>query len=180
MDRNLLSICSAPRRMIFCSYLMLLAPGIFPKLWSIAPTITGTVSVLIPHILVVSNSRSLYFESFSLTFDFRRGVSVGWYRYIYKFATPVGMVLDQYVRLVRSLSVCICISQRIVTSSFSVTVSGLCSYLLLSTSSSLLLLLLLLLLRYIIKKMINIAIRATYYIFCCRNRNWDSPDLMQF
>ena len=33
---------------------------------------------------------------------------------------------------------------------------------------------------YTIKKMINIAIRATYYIFCCRNRNWDSPDLMQF
>ena len=28
--------------------------------------------------------------------------------------------------------------------------------------------------------MINIAIRATYYIFCCRNRNLDSPDLMQF
>ena len=33
---------------------------------------------------------------------------------------------------------------------------------------------------FIIKKMITIAIRATYYIFCCRNRNWDSPDLMQF
>ena len=33
--------------------------------------------------------------------------------------------------------------------------------------------------RYIIKKMINTAIRATYYIFCCRNRSWDSPDLMQ-
>ena len=33
---------------------------------------------------------------------------------------------------------------------------------------------------YIIKKMIHIAIRATYYIFCCRNRNWDSTDLMQF
>ena len=33
---------------------------------------------------------------------------------------------------------------------------------------------------YIIKKMINISIRATYYIFCCRNRNWDCPDLMQF
>ena len=32
----------------------------------------------------------------------------------------------------------------------------------------------------IIKKTINIAIRATYYIFCCRNRNWDSPGLMQF
>ena len=34
---------------------------------------------------------------------------------------------------------------------------------------------------YITKKMINIAIRATYYIFCYRNRNWDTPDfLMQF
>ena len=33
---------------------------------------------------------------------------------------------------------------------------------------------------YIMKKMINIAIRATYYIFCCRNRNWDSPDLLQY
>ena len=30
------------------------------------------------------------------------------------------------------------------------------------------------------KKMINIAIRAVYYIFCIRNRNWDSPDLMQY
>ena len=33
---------------------------------------------------------------------------------------------------------------------------------------------------HIIKKMINIVIRATYYTFCCRNRNWDSPVLMQF
>ena len=32
---------------------------------------------------------------------------------------------------------------------------------------------------YIIKKMINIAIRATYYIFCCRNRNWGSPHVLQ-
>ena len=33
---------------------------------------------------------------------------------------------------------------------------------------------------YIIKTMINIALRAIYYIFCFRNRNWVSPDLMQF
>ena len=33
---------------------------------------------------------------------------------------------------------------------------------------------------YIIQKMINAAIRATYYIFCCRNKNWDNPDLTQF
>ena len=31
-----------------------------------------------------------------------------------------------------------------------------------------------------IKKMINIAIRATHYIFCGRNMNLDSPDVMQF
>ena len=29
---------------------------------------------------------------------------------------------------------------------------------------------------YVIKKMINVAITATCDIFCCRNRNWDSPD----
>ena len=75
MYGNLLSMYAAPRRMIFCISLMLLAPGIFPKFWSIpplispsAPTITGTVSVLIPHILLVSISSSLYFESFSKTF----------------------------------------------------------------------------------------------------------------
>ena len=28
--------------------------------------------------------------------------------------------------------------------------------------------------------MINIAIRATYYICCCRNKNWDSPDFILF
>ena len=28
--------------------------------------------------------------------------------------------------------------------------------------------------------LINVAIRSTYFIFCCRNRNWDGPDLMQF
>ena len=32
----------------------------------------------------------------------------------------------------------------------------------------------------LIKTLINIAIRATYYIFCCRNRSWDSLDLMKF
>ena len=33
---------------------------------------------------------------------------------------------------------------------------------------------------YIIKKIRNIAIREKYYILCYSNRNWDSPDLMQF
>ena len=131
MDRNLLSMCTVPTGMIFCSSLMLLAAEIFPNFWSIpslispsATTITGTVSVLIPHILVVSVSRSLYFESFSMTL--RRGVSVGWYRYILQhwLAWSSVITISEFFAD-SSLSVCICISQRIVASSFSLTVSGL-------------------------------------------------------
>jgi len=33
---------------------------------------------------------------------------------------------------------------------------------------------------YVIRRMINIAIRTTYYIFCCRNKVWDDPDLMKY
>ena len=32
--------------------------------------------------------------------------------------------------------------------------------------------------KYILKKVINIAIRSTYYIFCCRDKEWSNPDLM--
>ena len=131
MDRNLLSMCTVPTGMIFCSSLMLLAAGIFPNFWSIpslispsATTITGTVSVLIPHILVVSVSRYLYFESFSMTL--RPGVSVGWYRYILQhwLAWSSVITISEFFAD-SSLSVRICISQRIVASSFSLTVSGL-------------------------------------------------------
>ena len=31
---------------------------------------------------------------------------------------------------------------------------------------------------YCVKKMISIAIRASYYIFCCRNKEWGSPQLL--
>jgi hypothetical protein len=34
--------------------------------------------------------------------------------------------------------------------------------------------------KYYIKKIINICIRSTYYIFCCRNKEWTNPDLMKF
>jgi len=33
---------------------------------------------------------------------------------------------------------------------------------------------------YLIRKIMNIAIRTTYYIFCCRNKVWDDPDLMKY
>ena len=34
--------------------------------------------------------------------------------------------------------------------------------------------------KYIIKRIIAVAIRSTYYIFCCRNKEWTNPDLMKF
>ena len=33
---------------------------------------------------------------------------------------------------------------------------------------------------YVIQKIMVIAIRTTYYIFCCTNKVWDVPDLMTF
>ena len=32
----------------------------------------------------------------------------------------------------------------------------------------------------IIKKLMNIAIRCTYYVFCCRNKSWTNPELLDF
>ena len=34
--------------------------------------------------------------------------------------------------------------------------------------------------KYCIKKIMSIAIRTTYYIFCCRNKEWSNPELMNF
>ena len=31
---------------------------------------------------------------------------------------------------------------------------------------------------YRVRKMMTIAIRSIYYIFCCRNKEWESPDLL--
>ena len=33
---------------------------------------------------------------------------------------------------------------------------------------------------YLIRKVMNIAIRCTYYIFCCRNKPWSNPNLLDF
>ena len=35
--------------------------------------------------------------------------------------------------------------------------------------------------KYLTKRIINIGIRSTYYIFCCRTKNiWTKPDLLKF
>ena len=67
-------MCAVPSKVIFCSSLMLIWPGILPRYVSSpfliapgAPMITGIVSVLMPHIRFVSISKSLYLDSFSVT-----------------------------------------------------------------------------------------------------------------
>ena len=32
----------------------------------------------------------------------------------------------------------------------------------------------------IMKKLMNIAIRCTYYVFCCRNKSWANPEPLDF
>ena len=34
--------------------------------------------------------------------------------------------------------------------------------------------------KYTIRKIMNIAIRCTYYVFCCHNKPWNNPDLLGF
>ena len=53
------------------------------------------LSLYSPHSRGFNLKASVFLERL---IDFSRGISVG---YIYKFATPVGMVLDHYIRLVR-------------------------------------------------------------------------------
>ena len=124
-----------PHKIVFCSSLMLIVPGIFyvcfcsPFLTSPrAPIATGIVSVFIPYILVVSISRSLYLERFSVVFNevfLSDGTAISMslqVSFFWSLITISGLLAAT------SLSVRICISQSIVASSFSVTVAGSCSY----------------------------------------------------
>ena len=63
-------MCAVPSKVIFCSSLTLIWPGILPRYVSSpfliapsAPMITGIVSVLMLHIRLVSISKSLYLDS---------------------------------------------------------------------------------------------------------------------
>ena len=33
---------------------------------------------------------------------------------------------------------------------------------------------------FLTKRIINICIRTTYYVFCMRNKEWSNPELLQF
>ena len=124
-----------PSSAIFCSSLILMLPGIclvyFSKPFFIspsAPITTGIVVAFIPHIRSISISRSLYFDSFSVTLTevfFSVGMDISMSRQLFSclsFITMSGLLA--FI----SRSVCIGISHKIVMLSLSVTVWGSCSY----------------------------------------------------
>ena len=146
-----------------------------------APTTTGITTVFICHILCISSSRSLYLLFFSfLAFFFfllllLLLLLVGFESNLNNNAVHKK---EKYVNLINEMSrdyrcvrfVNLSMSSLGVFCNECSTFLDMMNDIGIDKKQQ----------RYIIKKMINIAIRATYYIFCCRNRNWDSPDLMQF
>ena len=76
-DKTFRSMSAVPKKVSFCSSLMVIVPGIFPLCFSSpflmsprAPITTDIISVFIPPILIVSiPSLGLYLESFSVIFD---------------------------------------------------------------------------------------------------------------
>ena len=139
-DRALLGICDVPSKTIFWIYSMLIFPGIFDTCSSIrfltsprAPIMTGITVVFICHILVISISRSLYLDNFSvpLLATFRSDGTDMSMKIVFL------LVFDHDVRSVGviSLSVWIGVSHNITTSFPSTTVLVLCSYHLKGTST---------------------------------------------
>ena len=124
-----------PSRAIFCSSLILMLPGIclvyFSKPFFItpsAPITTGIVVAFIHRIRSISISRSLFFDSFSVTLSevlFSVGMDISMSRQLFSclsFITMAGLLA--FI----SRSVCIGISHKIVMLSLSVTVWGSCLY----------------------------------------------------
>ena len=118
-------MCAVPSKVIFCSSLMLIWLGILPRYVSSpflitpsAPTITGIVSVLMPHIQLVSIFKSLYLDSFSVTFmdvflSDGTAMSINLQVFVlWSLITILGLLAVIF------LSVCISMSHNIITSSF--------------------------------------------------------------
>ena len=92
-----------------------------------APITTGIVVAFIPHIRSISISRSLYFDSFSVTLTevfFPVGMDISMSRHLFSCLSFSMSGLLVFI----SRSVCIGISHKIVMLSLSVTVWGSCSY----------------------------------------------------
>ena len=90
-----------------------------------SPMTTGTVIVFNPHIFSIS--RSLYLVSFSATFTdaFRsEGIAISISMHVF---CCLSLIMMSCLLALIVLSVCTCMSQRMATFLFSVTVSGWCS-----------------------------------------------------
>ena len=134
-DRALLRICNVPSKTIFWIYSMLIFPGIFDTCSSIcfltsprAPIMTGITVVFICHILVISISRSLYLDNFSVSLlatFLSDGTDISMKMHLFSFLSLITM---SGLFAVISLSVWIGISHNITTTFPSTTVLGLCSY----------------------------------------------------
>ena len=136
MERVFLRMRDVPSSAVFCSSLILMLSEIclvyFSKPFFIspsAPITTGIVVAFILYIRSISISRSLYFDSFSVTLTevfFSQGMAISMSRQLFfylSFITMSGMLA--FI----SRSVCISTSNKIVMWSLSVTVWGSCSYL---------------------------------------------------
>ena len=129
-DESFLSVWADPYKVIFCSSLVMIAPGNFSMCFCSprSPITTGIVSVFIPHNLIVPVSRFLCLGSFSVVFNevflseaTARSMS-------FQVLLLWSLITISGLLAAISLSVCICISQSIVPYLFSVTVAGSCSY----------------------------------------------------
>ena len=87
------------------------------------PMTTDVAIVFNPHIFVFSISRSLYLDNFSAT-DVLRSEGIALSISVYVFSC-LSLIMMSGLLALNVLSVCTCI---MVTFSFCVTVSGLCSY----------------------------------------------------
>ena len=102
---------------------MLIFPGILSMCFLMpflttpisAPMTTGTAIVFNPHIFVISISRSLYFDNFSATFTdvFQsEGIAISISMHVF---SCLSLIMMSGLLALIVLSVCACISQRMVT-----------------------------------------------------------------
>ena len=108
---------------------MLIFPGILSMCFSMpflttpsALMTTGAVVVFSPHIFVISISRSLYLDNFSATFTdvFQsEGIAISISMHVFSCLSLIVMS-----GLLALILLSVCTSRRMVTFSFSVTVSG--------------------------------------------------------
>ena len=121
MNRNLLSMCAVPGRVIFCSSSMSLAPRIFPKFWSIrslispsTPTTRGTVSDLIIIFIIVI----ILFYFVFVSYGTGGGILDQWK--VRSFKCPLHTIYRRNITSTGTLRHVLCILQTTINDSLSI------------------------------------------------------------